>query len=210
MTDADHVPHDLSGRRLTVRRVVALAAALVAVSPARLRLSASPICGRSSSSRCSSARCSSSSSAASWSPSGSATSSSRTTASAQPPTRRRAPGAARDWPSSSSPACSWAACSAQPPAAGAARGLVADRPPHRPLQLRHLRRLPAQRGHQGRPLRRRAHPDHARPRPLQALQRQPRPRGRQRRCCGAWAPRCAPPCATPTWRRATAARSSPC
>jgi diguanylate cyclase (GGDEF)-like protein len=32
VTDADHVSHDLSGRRLTVRRAVALAAALLAVS----------------------------------------------------------------------------------------------------------------------------------------------------------------------------------
>ena len=99
------------------------------------------------------------------------------------PRRRRPPRARRSsvsprsaWPASCSAVCSATSTSAPRPA----RRLVAHRPPDRPLQLRHLRRLPAQRGHQGRPLRRRAHADHARPRPLQALQRPPRARGRQR------------------------------
>ncbi len=96
------------------------------------------------------------------------------------------------------------------PAPRHAGRLVAHRPPDRPLQLRHLRRLPAQRGHQGRPLRRRAHPDHARPRPLQALQRPPRARSRQRPAANASAPPCRRSSARPTWRPVTAAKSSRC
>ena len=151
---------DLTERRLTPRRGVLLVAALVAVSVVVVRHRRPCTCGRSSSSRCPRRR---------------------VLLRARQPRRDRAGSA-----TSSSLYYSFAAARRRPEIvrqallgtalffiaglvlgrvqrahrqrAARAGGLDAHRPAHRPLQLRHLRRLPAQRGHQGRPLRRRALP----------------------------------------------------
>ena len=87
-----------------VRRLRRLGGSLVVVSAVLLLARSVPTCGRCSSSRCSSARCSSSSSAAWLVASGWAPSSSSTTPA---PPRRRRPGAqaCSAWPLSAWPAC---------------------------------------------------------------------------------------------------------
>ena len=97
---------------------------------------------------------------------------------ARPGERTR--GAGRDHPVRARGAAARPRAAQSPPPADAARGLLPDRPPHRPLQLRHLRRLPAQRGDQGRPIRGAAHAADDGPRPLQAVQRPARARDGQR------------------------------
>ena len=211
MTEPSHPAGDLPA---VVRRCAA-ASSSAPRSPASPRSSpwpALPTCGRCSSSPCSSPRSSSSSSAAcvvaGWlglffvnllraSP---------RRRRRTPCARRRRHGAVRRRRPRS-----WAACSAAAPRPGGARrrrrsATVSPGLYNYGTFVDYLHNEVTKTDRYGG----QPHPAHARPRPLQALQRPSRPRGRQRAAAARSAPRCEAWSARPTWRRATAARSSPC